>query len=397
MSYRFNRHEIAGSLGDLGTILPLAIGMVVVNGMNPLGLFLSVGLYYIVSGVYFKVTTPVEPMKVIGAYAIASGISAAQITSSGLLMGLGLLVIGATGAITFIGRYVPRPVIRGVQLSTGILLMALGVRLMLGTSRFQEMANIAEPHLVIQRVGFLPIGILIGIVLGAATLVLIENRKIPAALVIVLSGLILGLVLGSHEGLDGLKLSLHIPRILPFGFPSAHDFTFALLVLVIPQLPMTLGNAVMATADLSGHYFGKASGRVTYRGLCVSMAIANFGSFLLGGIPLCHGAGGLASRYRFGARTAGSNLFIGLIFSLLALLLGRRILFVLYLIPMSALGVLLLFAGAQLALTILDMKDRKELFIPIVILGITLASNLAAGFLTGIAVAYALRSEKLSI
>ena len=112
---------------------------------------------------------------------------------------------------------------------------------------------------------------------------------------------------------------------------------------------------------------------------------------------MCHGAGGLASRYRFGARTAGSNLIIGLIFLALALFLGPHALTAINLLPMSALGVLLIFAGAQLTLTLIDMQTRKNLFIPILILGITLSSNLAAGFLVGIAVAYLLRWERLSV
>ena len=154
---------------------------------------------------------------------------------------------------------------------------------------------------------------------------------------------------------------------------------------------MTLGNAVMANADLSNDYFPKEGKRVTYRALCISMALANLMSFFLGGMPMCHGAGGLASRYRFGARTGGSNLIIGAIFILLALLLGEHLMGIIYLLPMAALGVLLVFAGAQLSLTLLDMKTRKEMFVPILIVGITLASNLAAGFLVGIAVAYALK------
>jgi SulP family sulfate permease len=127
------------------------------------------------------------------------------------------------------------------------------------------------------------------------------------------------------------------------------------------------------------------------------MALGNIGSFLIGGMPMCHGAGGLASRYRFGARTAGSNLIIGSIFVILAILFGKQILPIIYLIPLSALGVLLVFAGSQLALTILDMNGRKELFIPLMILGITLASNLAAGFIIGIGLAYLLRSSRLTI
>jgi SulP family sulfate permease len=179
--------------------------------------------------------------------------------------------------------------------------------------------------------------------------------------------------------------------------PSTIDFTFALLVLVLPQIPMTLGNAVIANVDLSKEYFGADSKRATYRALCISQGLANFLSFLVGGMPMCHGAGGLAAHYRFGARTAGSNLMIGLIFVILGLFLGTHSLAVVYLLPMSVLGVLLIFAGTQLALTIIDLKDRKGLFVALVMLGITLASNLAVGFLVGFALSYALKSEKLAV
>ena len=150
-------------------------------------------------------------------------------------------------------------------------------------------------------------------------------------------------------------------------------------------------------ADLSNEYFGEASQRVTYRSACISIAIANFVGFLFGGMPLCHGAGGLAAHHRFGARTAGSNLLIGVFFILLIVFFGDRILAVLYLLPMSILGVLLIFAGGQLALTVIDLKDRKGLFVAVMMLGITLASNLAAGFLAGLVIAYLLKSERLSV
>jgi SulP family sulfate permease len=271
------------------------------------------------------------------------------------------------------------------------------VQLMLGTSRFQILRQAAEPCLTVQTLGPLPIGIIIGVGLGILTLVLLENKKLPAALVVVFAGLAVGLILGKREGLDISIVGIYRPSILPFGFPPWADFAAALFVLAIPQLPMTVGNAVVANADLSEQYFGEASRKVSYRGLCISMALANFLSFFLGGMPMCHGAGGLASRYRFGARTAGSNLIIGGIFVSLAVFLGGQILSVISLLPMSALGVLLVFAGGQLALTILDMKERKELFIPIMVLGITLASNLAVGFLAGIALGYALKSERLNV
>lgn len=395
--YRFNRMEMAGSLGDLGTLLPIAIGMILINGLNPMGMFISIGLYYILSGMYFELTVPVQPMKIIGAYAIATAMTASQIMASAALMGVFLLIIGGTNAITVIGRYTPKSVIRGVQLSTGILLMSQGFKFIIGSSKFQMMRQMAEPYLTIQHLGPVPTGILIGIIGGVLTLLLLENKKFPAGLVIVLGGIILGLFLGTHEGLDKLKAGIYFPELLPFGIPSQVDFVFALFALVLPQLPMTLGNAVVASADLSQEYFGDDSKKVTYRALTISMALANLASFLLGGMPLCHGAGGLAAHYRFGARTAGSNLMIGSLILIMGLFFGAHALSLVYLVPMAVLGVLLVFAGGHLALTVIDMKTRKELFVALLILGITLASNLAAGFIVGIAVAYALKSDKLTI
>jgi len=397
LRYKFDRLEFAGSLGDLGTLLPLAIGMILINGLSPSGLFFSVGLSYILSGAYYGVTVPVQPMKVIGAYAVATAMSAPQILASGLLMGLVLLIIGATGVITAIGKYIPKPVVRGVQLSSGTLLMTQGVKFMIGTSEFQLFRQAIEPYLTLQTLGPVPIGIVIGVAGGAMTLLLLENKKFPAGLIVAFGGIGVGLVLGTHEGLDKLRLGINLPRILPFGLPTSADFPFALFALVLPQIPMTLGNAVIAYAALSREYFGKDSKKVSYRASCISMALANFSSFLLGGTPLCHGAGGLAALYRFGARTAGANLMIGLIFVALAILFGTHALSIVYLIPMSALGVLLLFAGGQLALTVIDMRERKDLFVALGILGITLASNLGVGFIVGIAIAYALKSDRLTV
>ena len=397
LPYTFNRLEFAGSLGDLGTLLPLAIGMIMVNGLDPSGLFLSVGLFYIFTGLYFGITTPVQPMKVIGAYAIATAMTPHQIMASGILMGACLLFIGATGAITLIGKYIPNATVRGVQLSTGTLLMAEGVKFMLGNTRLQELHQMAEPYLAVQQIGPVSVGLIIGVVGTLLTLLLLENRKTPAGLMIVSVGILIGLVAGTGDGLDEIRWGFYLPGILPLGFPQGADFTFALLALVVPQMPMTLGNAVIADMDLSINYFGDAARRVTGKALCISMALGNFLSALLGGMPLCHGAGGLAAHYRFGARSAGSNLMIGTVFILFTILLGHRIIAVFNLIPLAILGVLLLFAGSQLALTILDVKERKDLFVVVVILGITLAANLAAGFLAGIALAYLLRSKQMTV
>ncbi|MCP4683699.1 MAG: sulfate permease [Desulfobacterales bacterium] len=395
--FKFSRMEFAGSLGDLGTLLPLAMGMILINGLNPSGILISIGIFYILSGSYFGVAVPVQPMKVIGAYAIATAMSSSQILASGALMALVLLIIGFSGAITFIGKYIPRAVVRGVQFSVGTLLMIEGVKFMLGTSKLQTIRQMAEPHLTIQNLGPVPIGIVIGIIGSILTLLLLENKRFPAGLLIVLGGIIIGLFLGTHSGLGELRLGINLPKILPFGMPAGADFTFALFALVLPQTPMTIGNAVMAYGDLSKKYFGADSRKITYRSSCISMGLANAMSFFLGGMPLCHGAGGLAAHYRFGARTAGSNIIIGSIFMVLAIFLGNHALSVINLIPISVMGILLLFSGSQLALTMNDVKERKDLFVVLLILGITLASNLAIGFTVGIAAAYVLKSDRIKV
>ncbi len=395
--FAFNRMELSGSLGDLGTILPLALAMIVMNGVNPSAVFFCFGLYYVLAGLYFKVTMPVEPMKVIAAYAIAANISVSEIQSSSLLLAVVLLLLGGTGLIRFIGSNMPIAVIRGVQFSTGILLIEKGIQLMTGTSAFQQILGAGEPYLILQNLGILPIGIIIGVVLFMVALLLLDNRKMPAAIVVVAAGFAIGLALQAPETAGSIEMEFWLPSILPYGLPSLDDFGFALLVLVLPQIPMTIGNAVIASADLCATYFPETGKKVSGKSLCLSMGLANLLSFVFGGIPMCHGAGGLASRYRFGARTAGSNMIIGILFIALTFVFGTNILTLLNYIPMSALGVLLIFAGSQLCLSLTDRRSREDIFIVAIMLALTLAFNLAASFLIGIVLALVLKKTSIRI
>lgn len=395
--YRFNRMEVSGSLGDLGALLPLILGMIMVNGMSITGIFYTVGLFYICAGIYFGVPIPVQPMKAISAYAIATGVTASQVSGSALLVCLILFLIGITGSIDLIGRLIPKQVIRGVQLSTGILLMTQGVKLISGQSSQQLAAGSGEPFFSVQTFLGIDIGIILGTVGALLALFLIRNKKYPAGIVLILFGILCGAAWGTHEGFADFRPGLYFPGFFPFGFPSQADLSIAFFVLVLPQIPMTIGNAIIANTDLSTEYFGGESKKVTYRATTLSMAFANGLSTILGGIPLCHGAGGLAAHYKFGARTGGSNLIIGGIFLALALFCGPHVLAFIHLLPLSILGVLLIFAGSQLALTILDMFARKDMFVVLLMLAITVTSNLAWGFGVGLIVAHIIQSEKVAI
>lgn len=395
---RFDRREFAGSLGDLGTLLPISMGLIMVCGLSATAVFVLVGLYYILSGLYFKLTVPVQPMKVIGAYAIARGLSPVEISTAGFLVGVILLLLAATGVMTIVGRLVPKTTVRGVQLTTGMLLLAEGVRFILGESSFQKAQSSAEPFLDLPSLGPIPVGMLLGIASIGLILFLMDNRRTPAALIVVGAGAVVGAVLGSINPLAGMTVSFNLPSLLPHGLPETGEIINILLILALPQIPMTIGNAVVAQADLTKKYYGnEISKRSSHRALAVSMGIANLVGFLFGGMPMCHGAGGLAAHMRFGARTFGSNLMIGTIFVLVGFLLGDQAIRLLGLIPFAVLGAMLVFAGAELALTILDLKERRDLFVAICMLAVALATNLAVGFVVGIALAYLLKLERIRI
>jgi SulP family sulfate permease len=278
-----------------------------------------------------------------------------------------------------------------------MLLMTKGIECMVGTSSLQLLEQSVEPYLRFQSIGPLAIGIPVGVVGVAVTLLLLNNRKLPASLAVVGLGLLIGIAIGTHQGFESFGLQVGLTPVLPFGLPGRLDFTFVFFALVLPQTPMTVGNAVLANADLANTYFGPEAKRVTGKALCISMALANAMAFLFGGIPMCHGAGGLAAHYRFGARTAGSNLMIGGLMLLATLLFSNHLMALFHLIPFAVLGVLLLFAGGQLALTIIDLETRGELFVSVVMLGVTLATNLAYGFCAGLLLFWIIRRRNLDV
>ncbi len=398
MDVRFDRHELAGSLGDLGTLLPLALGLIMLNGLDSTATFMSIGLFYVLAGLYFRVTVPVQPMKVISAYAIANTMSGAQISASGLWIGAFLLLLGATGTMTRVHKLVPRSTVRGVQIITGVLLLIQGIRLMLGQTSLQQAQRATEPFLSVPAIGPIPLGIVLGVAAVIVTLVLLENRVAPAALVVVVGGAVAGLALGGWRNLAALHIGLHLPQPLPFGLPTGADLVLGLTALALPQIPMTIGNAVVAQSDLTRKYFGDdAARRGSPRALAISMGVANVVTSFFGGVPLCHGAGGLAAHYRFGARTVGSNLMIGGLFLLIGVFVGDKAAVVSSLLPLSVLGALLCFAGAQLAMMILDLDERTDLFVVITMLVVSFVSNLGIGFGIGIVTACLFRHTKMKV
>jgi SulP family sulfate permease len=366
---KFDRLEFAGSLGDLGTLIPLAVAMILINGLSATAVFLMVGIFYILTGLYFKLPIPVQPLKVVAAISIASPllITESVLMATGIIMGIILLLLAFTGIMDWLARLFTKPVIRGIQLGLGFILFTKGIGFIIQSELFINSQN------GLNIINGFSMNTLIGILSVLVVLLLLSNKKFPAALVIVTFGILVGIVFGSLRETD-IALGPVPLRTLTLNY---HDFLNAFILLVIPQIPLTIGNAILGTADACQTYFrsDKNAKKVTPKNLSLSMGIVNILIGFFGGIPLCHGAGGLAAHYRFGARTGGSNIMIGLIFILIALLFGQIAIALLSLIPNAILGTLLLFAGVELAILIKDVTDKNDLFIVIIVAGIGFATT----------------------
>ncbi len=221
----------------------------------------------------------------------------------------------------------------------------------------------------------------VGIIGAFIALFFLENRRFPAALLLLGFGIVISLVAGERMPLGDLGGGLAIIT------PDFSHYGSAFFLLVLPQLPLTIGNAIISTRDVAVAKFGtEKSARVTLKTLLTSMGITGLITGAVGAMPLCHGAGGLAAHYRFGARTGGSNLIIGVIFVLLAVVFGDQALYVLTLIPKGVLGVLLFFAGLELARMIGDTTEKLALLTALSVAGVSVATNnMGIGVLVGLA------------
>ncbi len=375
----FNRNELAGSLGDLGTLLPLTIALVLINSVPLATTLLAIGGFYLVTGFYYHLPIPVQPLKVVAAVAIASQLPVETIAASGLILGVILLLLAVTGAIDYVAMIFTRPIVRGIQLGLGMILMIQGVEF------------IAAPELVLNGHAMAPwLNPLVGLIGAFIVMIFLENRRFPAAILLLVFGLVISLVL---VGRPDFSVSGGGLQFIP---PDFAHYSSAFFLLVLPQLPLTIGNAIISTRDVAITKFGEEkTERVTLKALLTSMGVTGLITGMIGAMPLCHGAGGLAAHYRFGARTGGSNMLIGGFFVALALLFGDQALQILTMIPKGVLGVLLFFAGLELARLIVDTKEKTQLLLALSVAGVSVAtSNMGIGVLVGLGMQGALKAKE---
>ncbi len=343
--------EAAGAIADLGIFVPLATALILVNGLDATSVLVCAGLLVIASGAYFKIPFPVQPLKALTAVAVAGQLAPEVIHAAGLEIAAFLLLLSIRHVADAVARIFTKPVVRSLQLGVGALLLITSYKL------------IDNPPEVFVSTPETPWPWILMLATFAGVVVSARTKHYWLALVILGGGAAV-VVLTASPHLSGPGFSLPVIAV-----PGLHSFSAAFFLLVVPQLPLTFGNAVVATNDLAHEYFGDAAEGVTPGRVCLSSGIGNAVSGLLGGMPMCHGAGGLTAHSRLGARTAGMNLILGSVLLALGLFFGSQVPVLLGLLPVWALGGFLVYAGLRHAWLASDLRGA-HLVIAIVSAGL---------------------------
>lgn len=356
---RFDRNELAGSFGDIGTDLPLLLAIIPAAGLDAANVFVVFGLLQILTGLVYGLPMPMQPLKAMAVIVITQKIAGEVLLGAGLAIAAVMLALSLSGALTWLVRVIPRCVVRGIQLGLGVALATLALK------------------------NYLPAmgghGYALGAVCFFIIVLLWGNRRFPAALVVIGLGLVY-----AAFAVDGAAVSsgagLSLPR---WHTPTLDAVLTGLVVLALPQLPLSISNSMIATSQTLSDLFPERA--ISVRRIGVTYAIANVFASLLGGIPVCHGCGGLAGHHAFGARTGGSVVIYGGVYLGLGLFLGGSVEHIVSAFPLPILGVILLFEAAAMMVLVRDIASDTRGLLIAVIVGL-LASGVAQGFVIGLLV-----------
>jgi sulfate permease, SulP family len=356
MRVRPTAGDLSGAVADLGVMVPLVAALVLINGLHPGSVLLAAGVLVIVAGVVFRVPFPVQPLKALTALAVAQGLSAETIHAAGLQIGAILLALAALGLADRLARLFTLPVIRSLQFAVGVLLIVSAVRM------------VATPPDIFEGTPAAPWALALAAVTAAVVAVAAATRRY-----LIIGGLLTaGVALGAATAdLDLGTVGAHLPGL---ALPPASVFAGAFVLLVVPQIPLTYGNAVVGVSHLARQTFGDEARRVTPGRVALTCGLGNVASAAIGGMPMCHGSSGFTAHVRLGARTAAMNLALGTVFVVLGLVFSNQILALFGILPVWVLGGFLAYAGIRHALLVADLRRTR--------LGIALGAGLI-GVVTG--------------
>ncbi len=361
---RFDRNELSGAFGDIGTDLPLIVGMILASGLDSASVLIIYGLLQVMTGLVYGIPMPVEPLKAVATIVIAQKVSAQVIYGAGLSIGIVMLFLTVTGLIEWLARVIPRSVIRGIQFGLGLQLSLLSL-----TKYMHAEGTVGY---ILAALGFVTICVLLG------------NRRVPPALPVIAFGIVYALVFKISPSVFSSSLGLHLPALRP---PSADDMLQGFLLLALPQIPLSIGNSILATERIARDYF--PSRGVTVRKIGFTYSLMNLVAPFFSGIPVCHGSGGMAGHYTFGARTGGSTVLYGLLYLVLGGCFSAGFASVVQVFPLPILGVILLFEGVALIRLLKDTFDSSRDTLIALLVGL-MAAGLPYGYLVGLLVGTAM-------
>lgn len=364
INLRFDRNELAGSFGDIGTDFPLIVGMILACGLDSASALVMFGFMQIATGLMYGIPMPVQPLKAMAVLMITQKLTGNLLYGAGLAIGFVMMILTVTGLLQWLARFIPKSVVRGIQFGLGLSFASLALK--------DYVLSDALAGYILAVIGFVIAVILLG------------NRKYPSALFIILLGFVYAFFFQIDLAAlsDGIELKL--PRV---HVPALSDVLTGFLLLALPQLPLSLSNSVIATHQTVSDFFPEKPLSVKKIGLTYSLM--NLILPFFSGIPNCHGAGGLAGHYAFGARTGGSVVIYGSMYIILGLFFSQSFTEVLKVFPLPMLGVLLLFESLSIMMLIKDIAGSgRDLFVCLLVA--LAAVGLPHGYVIGLVIGTAL-------
>lgn len=369
---QFNKQELSGAFGDMGTDFPLLIAMIIAAGLHAPSVFIVFGAMQIFTGVVYKVPMPVQPLKAMATLAITQKIAGDTVMGAGLAIGVVMLVLSVTGILDKLTKFIPKAVVRGIQMGLGISLCLLS---------FKE-------YLPAEGV----VGYGLAVIAFLVVIISIDNKKYPTSLLIIGIGFMYALFFSIDLNTIFHSIGVNIPEL---NVPSYDSVAKGFVLLALPQIPLSLGNSILATKQAVSDFFPERKD-ITVRKIGITYSVMNLVVPFFSGVPCCHGSGGMVGHYAFGGRTGGSVVIYGVIYMLLGVFFGSNLETIIKVFPLPILGVILLFEGISLILLIKDVSEDKKGFVIAIIVGV-LAFGVPYGFVISMVIGTALYYSPLKL
>ena len=354
---KFDRNELAGAFGDIGTDLPLIIGMIIASGLNVTNVLVTYGSMQLLTAFIYGIPMPVQPLKAVAMIVISQKVSPEIIYGGGLAIGLFVLVLSLSGIMDLLAKIIPKVVVRGIQ-------MGLGINLAL---------TAMKDYIPAESIN----GYFLAFIAFSLVLLFLGNRKYPPAIFIIVLGIMYAVVFNISDWEFIKHINLTLPSI---HVPQWSDMVTSFLLLALPQIPLSIGNSIIATKQIANDYFPQK--KVSVKKISLTYSIINILNPFLGGIPTCHGSGGIAGHYTFGARTGGSVFLYGSMYLIIGLFFSEGFEQIIKFFPLPILGIILFFEGLALIMLMKDILDSKRSLMISFIVALS-CIGLKFGFLIG--------------